>query len=150
MRKLLLIAGLSALVFASAAFASDTITHPEVRSVVEPPFSNSGKTSLDGSVRMFFAGQDTPVVLSELGEARTSRKANAVGKRGDFACKWAMLSALLALQQQAKSLGANAVVDIASNYDNQPYRSATQYECHSGAIMSGVALKGRYAKIADR
>lgn len=27
--------------------------------------------------------------------------------------------------------------------------SDTEYECHAGAMVAGVALKGSYAKVAD-
>jgi hypothetical protein len=39
------------------------------------------------------------------------------------------------------------VVDIASNYKNVEYRNAENYECHAGAIMAGVALKGKLATV---
>ena len=56
-------------------------------------------------------------------------------------------SALLALQSGAKARGANAVVDIVSFYKRNEFRSASSYECHAGALMAGVALKGTYAKV---
>jgi hypothetical protein len=39
------------------------------------------------------------------------------------------------------------VVDIQSNDNNQPHRDATDCECHKGFLMSGVALKGKLAKV---
>ena len=57
------------------------------------------------------------------------------------------LGALKALQEAAKERGANAVVDIESNYKNQVFTSATQYQCGAGGLMAGVALKGVYAKV---
>ena len=55
---------------------------------------------------------------------------------------------LVAMQDQARSHGANAVVDITSNYKKQEFSSPTQYECAAGAIMAGVALKGTYATVS--
>ena len=58
------------------------------------------------------------------------------------------MSVLVAMQDQARSQGANAVVDITSNYKKQEFSSSTQYECAAGAIMAGVALKGTYATVS--
>jgi hypothetical protein len=44
-------------------------------------------------------------------------------------------------------LGANAVVNIISYYRKVPMSSDTQYECHAGTLMAGVALKGDFVKI---
>lgn len=145
MRRLLPIA-LTALVAASPASARDTVLHLDTKDVTAASYSQ-GK--LDGSVHFYFADQSTPAVISRLGDAATSRKTNAVGKTDADACRWAMLSALLALQEQAKSLGANAVVGITGNYNQHGYSSATQFECHAGSIMAGVSLKGTYAKVSD-
>jgi uncharacterized protein YbjQ (UPF0145 family) len=54
---------------------------------------------------------------------------------------------MLQLQKRAHAVGANAVVNIVSNYGNVPMSSETEFECHDGAIMSGVALKGDFVKI---
>lgn len=52
-----------------------------------------------------------------------------------------------AFQESAKAKGANAVIDITSYFKKNEFRSASNYECHAGNIMSGVALKGTYAKV---
>ncbi len=77
----------------------------------------------------------------------TNQKTNAFGKSDEVACGWVLQSALIRLQNAAKAAGANAVVDIASNYKNVEYRNAENYECHAGAIMAGVALKGKLATV---
>jgi len=40
----------------------------------------------------------------------SNRKTNGVGKKDRYGCKWAALSALIALQDKAKTYGANAVI----------------------------------------
>ncbi len=102
---------------------------------------------IDGSVKFYLAGQKTPAVVSRLGDDVTNKKTNAANKSDDEACRWVALSALKALQESAKSRGANAVVDIVSYYKASEFKSATNYECHAGTIMAGVALKGTYAKL---
>ncbi len=57
---------------------------------------------------------------------------------------------MIALQKRAKQLGANAVVNIISYYKKVPMSSTTEFECHAGAIIAGVALKGDFVKIADK
>jgi uncharacterized protein YbjQ (UPF0145 family) len=86
-------------------------------------------------------------VLERLGVDKTSQKTNAFGKSAETSCNWAFLSAMLRLQQRAHELGANAVINIVSNYKNVEVSSETQFECHDGAIMSGVALKGEFVKV---
>ncbi len=57
---------------------------------------------------------------------------------------------MLQLQKRAKELGANAVVNIVSNYDNVEYASEAEFECHAGGIMAGVALKGDFVRIGSK
>ena len=55
------------------------------------------------------------------------------------------LSAMMQLEKRAKELGANAVVNIVSFYQKNVVLSATEFECHAGA----VALKGDFVKIEE-
>ncbi|MDB5768569.1 MAG: excinuclease ATPase subunit [Collimonas fungivorans] len=110
---------------------------------------NDAKNRLGDSVRFYFGNQPTPKVLNKLDGGKTSQKTNAFGKSDEKACNWVFLSAMLNLQKRAQEAGANAVVNIVSNYNNVEHASATEFECHVGAIMAGVALKGEFAKIAE-
>ncbi len=103
--------------------------------------------TLDGSVQFHFKGARAPAVTERLGPANTNRKTNAFGKSDGKACQWVFLGAMKALQAAARERGANAVIDLESNYKNQVFTSATQYECGAGGLMAGVALKGVYAKV---
>lgn len=134
------------LAWAAPADARDTVLRLDLQPVLEPAYSGG---RLDGSVRFFLEGQTAPTVVKDFGEAITSRKTNAFGKSDATACKWAMLSALLALQAEAKARGANAVVGITSFYDRKTWSSDTKYECHAGGLMAGVALKGVYATVDE-
>ena len=86
-------------------------------------------------------------IVERHGPATTNRKTNALNKSDEEACRWVLMSALVALQDAAKDRGANAVVDIVSNYKGREYASATRYECGAGTLMAGVALKGTYATV---
>lgn len=102
---------------------------------------------LDGSVRFFLAGERVPGLVNPMSETSTSKKTNSTNKTDEEACDWAMVSALATLQNAAKREGANAVVDIVSFYDRKIYSDAAKYECHTGALMAGVALRGKMAEI---
>lgn len=108
---------------------------------------NDAQGKLGDSVKFYFGKQATPPVLKRLGSDQTSQKTNSFGKSAEKACNWAFLSGMLRLQARAKELGANAVINIVSNYKNVEVSSDTEYECHDGAMMTGVALKGDFVTI---
>jgi uncharacterized protein YbjQ (UPF0145 family) len=109
--------------------------------------ANDAQGRLGDSVKFYFGKQATPPVLERLGEDKTSQKTNSFGKSAEKACNWAFLSAMLRLEQRAKELGADAVINIVNNYKNIENSSETEFECHDGALMSGVALKGEFVKL---
>jgi uncharacterized protein YbjQ (UPF0145 family) len=108
---------------------------------------NDAQNRLGDTVKFYFGSQPTPPVLERLAIDQTSQKTNSVGKSAEKACNWAFLSAMLRLQARARELGADAVVNIVSNYKNVETSSDTEFECHDGAMMSGVALKGQFVKL---
>ena len=57
-----------------------------------------------------------------------------------------MLSALIELRERARKEGGDAIVNIVSFYRKQEFDSDTLYECHAGAFVAGVALKGTVVK----
>ena len=125
--------------------ARDTAHFLPFEAVVQEAL-NAGR--LDGSVKFYLAGNTPAGKVSILKSGvTTSQKTNAFNKSDEGACSWALQSALIRLQNAAKAAGANAVVDIASNYQNIEYKDRQKYECHAGAIMAGVALKGNLANV---
>jgi len=109
--------------------------------------ANDAQNRLGETVKFYFGKQATPKVLERLSVDQTSQKTNSFGKSAETSCNWAFLSAMLRLQQRAHELGANAVINIVSNYKNVEMSSETQFECHDGAMVTGVALKGEFVKI---
>jgi uncharacterized protein YbjQ (UPF0145 family) len=148
MKKTMLMVVVAALAAGSAATAQAADRKVNL-SIEAAMAANDGKAKLDDSVRYFFAGQPTPKIIEKLSTDKTSQKTNAFGKSDEKACNWVFLSAMMRLEKRAKELGANAVVNIVSNYNNVESASATEFECHAGAIMAGVALKGDFVRIAD-
>jgi uncharacterized protein YbjQ (UPF0145 family) len=141
--------GALALVAVSAA----TTAHANDRKVLLPVEAamnaNSADERLGDSVKFYFGNQKAPAALKKLGVGQTSQKTNAFGKSDATACNWAFLSAMRQLQKHAQSVGANAIINIVSNHKNVVFTSDTEFECHAGAIMAGVALKGEFVKIAE-
>ncbi|MGH8854714.1 MAG: excinuclease ATPase subunit [Telluria sp.] len=109
--------------------------------------ANDAKGRLGDNVKFYFGTQATPKIVERLGTDKTSQKTNSFGKSAETACNWVFLSAMLRLQERARELGANAVVNIVSNYKNVEMSSNTEFECHDGAMMTGVALKGDFVKV---
>ncbi len=144
MRRFALIAATALLAVASTAQARDTRLEQSLHELVNS--AEARNVGIDGSVKFYLAGEKVSV-LQRLGEDVTNKKTNAANKSDAEACRWVALSALRALQDGAKSRGANAVVDIVSYYKKNEFKSTTNYECYAGAILAGVALKGTYAKV---
>jgi uncharacterized protein YbjQ (UPF0145 family) len=134
------------LTIGSPAFARDTKHLLPIAIAME---TKDAQEKLDGSVKFYFGDQLPPQVLTNLGSDVSNRKTNAFGKSDEKACNWAFLSAMVALEKRAQQLGANAVINIVSYYNKKVMSSATEFECHAGAIIAGVALKGDFVKLAD-
>lgn len=142
--RLILVAGVLATVL--PVQARDTKYLLPLKAALEV---KDAEEKLDGSIKFYFGNQETPKIVSKLGTDVSNRKTNAVGKSDEKACNWAFLSAMIALEKRAKQLGANAVVNIVSYYKKDVMSSATEFECHAGAVIAGVALKGDFVKVAD-
>ncbi|WP_457389421.1 excinuclease ATPase subunit [Roseateles sp. P5_E1] len=134
----------AAALLSAPAFARDTVLHIPLADVLELP---EAKEKLDPAFKFYLAGQATPKASRRLATYVANPKTNGFGKADDYGCKWAALSALIDLQDGAKRHGANAVVDIVSYYRKVEYKSATDFECHAGAFVIGVALRGTLAKV---
>lgn len=125
--------------------ARDTTHYLDFASVVEEA-TQAGR--LDGSVKFYLAGNQPAGKVTVVNpNITTSQKTNAFNKSDEEACRWVLQSALIRLQKAAKAAGSNAVVNIASNYKNKEYKDPAKYECHAGALMAGVALKGQLANV---
>lgn len=147
MRRLMIVSCLAAAVTAVTtlpAHARDTEYKLPILDVLNLP-DYQDKIGLD--VQFFFGDQKTPAIQERMGEFTTNKKTNAVNKTDEEACRWVMLSALISLKEKALQLGGNAVIDIKSYYKKDTFSSSTEYECHAGALMSGVALKGTVVKL---
>ena len=143
MKKMLVIAALMAASF--SASAADTMLKLPIAGALA---ANDAQSRLGDSVKFYFADQPTPKVITKITSDKTSQRTNGFGKSSEKACNWVFLSAMLALQKRAQEVGANAVINIVSNFKDVEMASQTEFECADGAIMAGVALKADFVKVA--
>jgi len=130
---------------APAVQARDTIHHLSVKEAVE---MGKAKGELDNDISFYFGDSSHPGVVTTMTKGVvTNKKTNGANKSDEEACNWAMLSALKQLQERASREGGNAVINIESYYKRKSFRSNTEFECHAGNLMSGVALKGDVVKL---
>jgi hypothetical protein len=145
MIKRFLLSGLLIITLSSAAQARNTRYILKIQDVLS---GADYQQKVGNQVTFYFANQPAPKVAQELGEYVTNKKTNSFGKSDESACQWAMLSALIQLRDRALEEGGNAVIDVVSYYDKNEIPDKSEYECHAGAVIAGVALKGTVAKLA--
>jgi len=145
MKKLIAMGVMALAVSGIAEARNDKLTFP-ISGVLT---HEKAKGVLMQDVALYFGNQPTPAIIDpdHKLEVTTSRKTNAFNKSDEGACQWAMLAALKALQERAIKEGANAVVNIKSNLENTEYSSENEFQCAAGAMVAGVALKGRIVKL---
>jgi hypothetical protein len=117
-------------------------------SIEEAMQSADFKEKLDPSIPIYFGNQKHSKVKRSITRVSSNKKTNAFNKTDKAACEWALLSALLTFQNRVKTEGGNAVINMYSYYKKNTYKSNTQYECHAGALMAGVALSGEIVTLA--
>jgi len=142
-----LIPALSAITLSLCALNASARNDVQEFSIADALASAEAKSILGDNIQFYFGDQPYGEVAKVFSEYSTNRKTNGVNKSDKEACEWVFLSAMKALREKAESLGANAVVNIRSNYKNNLTSSSTTFTCGSGALMSGVALKGEVVKL---
>ena len=127
------------LVFSAEVQAGDT---KHFFSIQEALDSEEFNGRLNKKIKFYFGSKPNRIVSKNLGDFITNKKTNAVVKSDRKACEWVFLSALLSLQKRVVADGGNAVINIRSFYKKKVMSSKTEFECHVGLLMAGVALKG--------
>lgn len=143
-RPALLFIALAVIGLSQQAFARDDRLMFPINDALATPAAQEKLQGID----FYFGNQKHPKILKDFGEFSTNKKTNAINKSDLQACEWVFLSALLSLQERARRHGANAVINIKSNYRNNEVVSDTEYQCGAGTLFAGVALKGRIVKLA--
>jgi hypothetical protein len=132
--------------FANDAAARNTKYTLPIAGVTENP---EFKPRLGTDVSFYFGDHQPPSkVERSLGEYTAYRKSNSLGQSDERGCQMAFLSALLQLRERAREEAGNAVINVISSYKGSEFSSQTEYECHAGGVIAGVALKGTVVKLA--
>jgi hypothetical protein len=127
-----------------SANARDEHLKMSIKDAMETP---DAKEKLGSDIKFFFGKQKTPKAARTYGTFTANKKTNFANKSDKDGCAHAFLSAMLSLQDRARSEGGNAVINIESYYKKESFVSETEYECAAGKIMGGVALRGTVAKL---
>lgn len=135
------------LVAASSVHARDEI---KSYSIADALASEQARAILGPNIKYYF-GDAIPerAVKRNIAEYRHNRKTNASNKTDTAACQWVFLSALKDLRDSAVQNGANAVINIKSNYRNNLTTSNDTFQCGAGMLVAGVALVGDVAILED-
>ena len=138
----LTIAGL----LASPAVARNEGYMLPIRDALDAP---DAKAKLDRGIRLHFGGGTPARVAKDFGVLESDMKGRGAGRNGNdrLACEEAFVNAVLSLQERARSLGGNAVINITSNYRKTATSSPTQYMCRAGSHSARVALTGRVVRV---
>ena len=143
-KHLLLAAAIAAALTANSAYARDDRLSFKIQDALNSPYAQ-GKIGSD--IRLFWGDQDFPKPVQTYGTVTTNKKTNAFNKSDQEACAINLASAVIALQERARSEGGNAVVNIHSYYKKEDVSSQTDYSCGAGTFVSGVALRGTIVKL---
>ena len=96
-------------------------------------------THLDENIELYYEGDKVPeeAVFIVHGE-QIARNKN---------CVHATINALKRLQESAKKLGANAIVNLAPKWDGETLRVDDNYFCAGGTVTYGIIWEGDLVKI---
>jgi hypothetical protein len=125
--------------FATVADARDDRLRFPLAAVLGSP---DAQRTLDPHVHLYFGKQPYAEPLKRFNLTTSNKKSNFLNKTDQEGCNWVFLSSVKGLQEFARKMGGNAVVNIVSIYKNQEFSSETEFECGAGTFVGGVALRG--------
>lgn len=131
--------------FVSSVSAADSLLSFPIDNAMQ---NGEVLSALRKNVALYWGDQPTPTIVQSYGNFKTSKRTNGLTKPKQEACEWALASALVALQDRAMREGANAVINIQSNINNNPVSSKTHFNCLAGSVIVNVALTGTAVKLA--
>lgn len=105
---------------------------------------------IDPSVKLYFGAQKVPGNAEMLGSASATGKVRISKKEDLPSCQASFVQALQQLQKDAKSIRANAVVNIVSYYQKDaPLSSEKEFNCWAGSFSTVLILKGDFVTVPD-
>lgn len=128
----------------TATFARDDV---DDYSIEEAMSVEKISTAIGEGVEFYFADQKHAKVDKLFGEFQSNKKTNSFAKSDKKACQWAFASAMKTFRERAIKEGANAVINIRSNYKGTMTSSRTTFQCGAGAVIAGVTIVGDVVKL---
>ena len=108
---------------------------------------SSHAQGITSDIQLFFGEQSHPSVARRFGNFMSNKKSSGIGRSDSSVCYRAFASAMLQFQERARREGGNAVVNLTSYYKKNHISSTTEFECGSGAVMSGVTFRGDVVRL---
>ncbi|MDB5470435.1 MAG: putative phosphoribosylglycinamide formyltransferase [Caulobacter sp.] len=145
----ILAAAVSGLLLVGAAATPGQAAKPEelyLEVAIAPLFADPELTArLPAGVKYYFGPQPAEVV-KEFGPTRSSRMTVRGNRTRHGGCRWALLSTLKAMGEEAQKNGGNAVVSISSKITDE-HSSETTFKCMFSGNMIMVSMDGVMATV---
>ena len=97
----------------------------------------STRDQIKDDIKLYFGKQKTPPVVKKIWEGDSSQTSSRRSQQER--CETAFASAIIRLQNRARTEGGNAVINITSGSGES---SETEFTCTSGRMMARVRLHG--------
>lgn len=120
----------------SLAMAADEIHKFKIEGGIATGKASS-RDQIKDDIALYFGKQKTPAVVKKLWEGDSSQTSSRRSQQER--CETAFASAVIRLQNKARSEGGNAVINITSGSGDS---SETEFTCTSGRAMARVRLHG--------
>ena len=132
----IIFAMLAAVAVSSPALAADDIVKFKIEGGIATGKASS-RDQIKDDIALYFGKQKTPPVVKKLWEGDSSQTSSRRSQQER--CETAFASAVIRLQNKARSEGGNAVINITSGSGES---SETDFTCTAGRMMARVRLHG--------
>jgi uncharacterized protein YbjQ (UPF0145 family) len=122
--------------FAAPATAADDVLKFKIQGGIATGKASS-RDQIKDDIALYFGKQKTPPVVKKLWEGDSSQTSSRRSQQER--CETAFASAIIRLQNKARTEGGNAVINITSGSGES---SETEFTCTAGRMMSRVHLRG--------
>ncbi|WP_321784254.1 signal peptidase [Paraburkholderia sp. J94] len=99
-------------------------------------------TTGNADIAIYFSTQPHAEVARRVGEASHSVRIARSTDGPDVSCNKALADAVGKLRADARSKGANAVINVSTRFHENESKSATEYTCGVSPSAAAIAVKG--------
>jgi uncharacterized protein YbjQ (UPF0145 family) len=125
----------------SLALAADELVKFKIDGGIKTGKASS-RDQIKDDIALYFGKQKTPPVVKKLWEGDSSQTSSRRSQQER--CETAFASAIIRLQNKARTEGGNAVINITSGSGES---SETEFTCTAGRMMSRVHRRGTVVTI---